>query len=129
MSIQPAATTLLSAPACISAPGANTSVLGNGTLAGAILHAAGRATSTPDVEGRYFAGAGILRGTSNAFSAEAFSLSPHTRAVFSADVDWLAQLVSPRSALAVPEPASLVSLTCGLVLIGWRCRSRRTTPQ
>lgn len=188
---------------------AKASVLGNGTLGGAVLHAAGRATSTPEVEGRYYAGAVILRDTSNAFSAEAFSLSPHTRAVFSADVDLFAQLVnepagatphraatayaavlvfepgigpSPgpqyskdewmvtdasssadfgvgkrlqetitvqfenlnadwltgalgvsadvngesRFALAVPEPASLVSLTFGLALMGWRCRARRT---
>lgn len=190
---------------------ASASVLGDGTLGGTILQASGRSTSTSDVETSYYAGAGILRDTSNAYSAEAFSLTPHTRAIFSADVNLFAHLANEpsgttpyRLAIAysqllvfepgigyntgpqlsidelkaeensdsygpgagtrvqqtttvqfenvtsdwltgavgisanvhgqsrsapVPEPATVVSLTCGLALIGWRCRSRRISPE
>lgn len=187
---------------------ASASVLGDGTLGGAVLQATGRSTSTPYVETSYYAGAGILRDTTNSYSAEAFSLSAHTRVVFSADVDLFAHVAdettgtapyrvalaysqllvfepgigynpgpqlsivelrseensdsqSPgtgtrvqqtiavqfenltsdwitgavgigadvhgesRYVLAVPEPASVLSLSCGLALIGWRCRSRK----
>jgi hypothetical protein len=189
---------------------ANAGVIGDGTLGGTVLQASGASTSTPFVESAYFAGAGILRDTSNAYSADAFSLSAHTRVIFSADVDLFAHIAneppaptspyrlavaysqllvfeadvgsSPgsqldivevraeensdsylpgagtriqqtstvqfenltsdwltgavgisanvhgqsRYALAVPEPASALSLSCGLALMGWRCRSRRT---
>lgn len=186
---------------------ASASVLGDGTLGGTVLQASGRSTSTPYVETSYYAGAGILRDTTNSYSAEAFSLSAHTRVIFSADVDLYAHVAdettgtSPyrvalaysqllvfepgigynpgpqlsivelradensdstvpgvgtrvrqttavqfenltsdwitgavgiganvhgesRYVQAVPEPASALSLACGLGLIGWRCRSR-----
>lgn len=71
---------------------ARASVSGDGTLGGTVLQASGSAVTTPDSQTVYFAGAGVLRDTSDAYSAHAFSLSANTRVVFSADVSLFAQL-------------------------------------
>jgi hypothetical protein len=187
------------------------SVFGDGTLGGTVLQATGTSTSTPYAETYYFVDAGMLRDTETINGAEAFSLTAHTRVIFSADVDLFARVTnelggaSPwRSALAnahlvtfepdsgsntapqvnvedvyaqhnshfadpggtrvqqttsvhfenltsdwttggviitaivrgeswyasaVPEPASVVSLSCGLAFIAWRYRSRRVSSE
>ncbi|CAN5258551.1 hypothetical protein BH11PSE9_BH11PSE9_08970 [soil metagenome] len=71
---------------------ANASVSGDGTLGGTVLQASGSSVSAADSETDYFAGAGVLRDRSNAYSAQSFSLSANTRVVFSADVSVFAQL-------------------------------------
>jgi hypothetical protein len=72
---------------------ASASVFGDGTISGTVLQAFGSSTSNANTNVSYYAGAGILRDTSNAYSAEAFSLSAHTRVIFSADVNLFAGFI------------------------------------
>lgn len=71
---------------------ADARVSGDGTLGGTVLHASGSSVTAADAETDYFAGAGVLRDTSDAYSAHAFSVSANTRVVFSADASVFAQL-------------------------------------
>jgi hypothetical protein len=71
---------------------ASASVSGDGTLSGTVLRASGHSTSSPTESVGYFAGADMLGNAQNAFIAQAFSLTPHTRVVFSADVRVVAQV-------------------------------------
>jgi hypothetical protein len=73
---------------------AGAEVSGDGTLSGTVLHAWGRSTSSDEFERSYYAGAGMLRDTSNAYSAQAFTLTPHTLVVFTADVSLHAEVTN-----------------------------------
>jgi hypothetical protein len=82
----------LESASALGAASASVSVSGDGTLSGTVLRASGHSTSSPTERVAYFAGAGMLGNSQNAFIAQAISLTPHTRVVFSADVRVVAQV-------------------------------------
>ena len=70
-------------------------VSGSGTAGSTILDASGYLTTTPATSSAYFVGASMLLSPTNTYLADAFSITPHTRVVFAADVDLFADLVYP----------------------------------